>query len=118
MVWLSEKSFRASFLRILLRKMGAEEILRNDGLQKSNLPAASRFVSVDGEKGTLRIRSFHETFSSQRTLSRLEGFLLMPKPHLTTSPTTDQRDFRICFKFKGETFCKALPVLTHLPTAA
>jgi hypothetical protein len=42
----------------------------------------------------------------------------MPKAPPGTSQEAGERDFRICFKFKGETFCTELPTLTHLPTAA
>ena len=46
------------------------------------------------------------------------GFLLMCKPQLATSQTASEREFRMGFKFKGESFCTELPILTHLPTAA
>ena len=40
------------------------------------------------------------------------------KPRLAVNEDGRVNTHQYCFKFKGETYCIQLPVLTHLPTAA
>jgi len=70
------------------------------------------FADLQAQFGKLGIQVTERAEESTRTNVR---------PELAMSAEPGDRGFRIhqyCFKFKGETICTELPVLTHLPTAA
>jgi hypothetical protein len=46
------------------------------------------------------------------------GNTAKPERAIAVSSDRNQLAHQYCFKFKGETICIQLPVLTHLPTAA